>query len=197
MSADGTARRVARPCYRSAMLPGARRILGIDPGTRVAGWGVIETRGNTTRLVAHGAIRTRGPEMPQRLHEVGEGLRTALATHEPDVVVVETPYVGKNAKSALVVGMARGIALLVAAESDVEVHEYPPATIKRAVVGNGNASKEQVGEMVRVLLGLAEPPRPADAADALAIAIAHAHRSRFTSALPTGARVRRTRGRGG
>lgn len=171
------------------MVAAARRILGVDPGTRVAGWGVIELRGTATTLVAHGAIRTRGPAMSVRLREVGEGLRAALVAHAPHVVAVETPYVGKSPQSALVVGMARGIALLVAAEHEVEVHEYPPATVKRAVVGNGNASKDQVGEMVRVLLGLAEAPKPADASDALAIAIAHAHRSRFTSSLPPGART--------
>ncbi len=156
--------------------PKARRTFGIDPGTRVAGWGVIDTRGNRSTLVACGAIRIKGTDMAPRLRQLRDGLAKAIAEHKPDVVAVETPFFGKNARSALAIGMARGVALLVAADAEAEVAEYSPAMVKRAVVGNGNASKQQVGAMVRVLLGLAEVPKPADAADALAIALTHIHR---------------------
>ncbi len=179
--------------------PQTRRILGIDPGTRVAGWGVIERRGNALHLVAHGTVRTRGPTMAQRLLEVHDGLRAAIAEHAPDALAVETPYVGKSPTAALAVGMARGIALLLAAANGLPIDEYPPAIVKKAVVGNGNASKEQVAEMVRVLLGLQEAPKPADVTDALAIALAHAHRSRFDAAVRavprSGTARHRSRGR--
>lgn len=154
----------------------ARRILGIDPGTRVAGWGVIEASGNRSKLVAHGALRLRTPEMPLRLKELFEGLCDVIRAQAPSAVAVETQFFGKSASAALAVGMARGVCLLAAATCGVPIHEYTPATVKKAVVGNGNASKEQVGAMVRILLGLAEAPKPTDVTDALAIALAHAHR---------------------
>jgi crossover junction endodeoxyribonuclease RuvC len=155
----------------------ARRILGVDPGTRVAGWGVIEVTGNRARLVACGAVRTTAKDLPRRLLEVHGALRDVVAAHRPGVLAVERPFFGKNASSALAVGMARGTAFLVAAEAGLAVREYPPATVKRAVVGNGNASKEQVGRMVSLLLGLPSVPEPADATDALAVALADAHRA--------------------
>jgi crossover junction endodeoxyribonuclease RuvC len=157
--------------------PTGRRVLGIDPGTRVAGWGVVEVRGNTSRLVAAGAVRLRAGSVEARLAELRSALAEVIAAHAPEVVSVERPFFGKNAASALTVGMARGIALLVAAEAGLAVHEYPPATVKKAVVGRGGASKEQVAAMIRVLLGLREAPKPADVTDALAIALAHVHRS--------------------
>ena len=162
---------VARPPTPS------RRVLGIDPGTRVAGWGVVEVRGSSARMVAAGAIRTRTTSVAERLVEIRDALQAVISEHAPDVVSVETPYFGKNATSALVVGMARGIALLTAADAGLPVHEYPPATVKKAVVGRGSASKAQVAAMVRVLLGLRDVPGPADVTDALAIALAHVHRS--------------------
>lgn len=168
------------PPPRSA--PVARRILGVDPGTRVAGWGVVEVAGNRTRLVACGAIRARGDDIPKRLLDVHDALRCVIAEHRPGVLAVERPFFGKNASSALAVGMARGTAFLVAAEAGLEVREYPPATVKRAVVGNGNASKDQVGRMVSLLLGLAAVPEPSDATDALAVALADAHRAPLRAA---------------
>lgn len=175
-------------CYVPAVpaLPrpqAVRRILGVDPGTRVAGWGVVEVSGNQSRLVACGVVRTRGDDIPQRLLQVRDALREVVAAHRPDVLAVERPFFGKNASSALAVGMARGVALLAAAEAGLDVHEYPPATVKRAVVGNGNASKEQVGRMVSLLLGLATVPEPADATDALAVALADAHRAPLRDAV--------------
>jgi crossover junction endodeoxyribonuclease RuvC len=156
--------------------PTTRRILGVDPGTRVAGWALVETSGNRSRLVACDVLRLRTEDMPTRLKHLADGLRGVIEAQRPTAVAVETQFFGKNASSALTVGMARGVALLVAAESGIAIHEYTPATVKKAVVGNGNASKHQVAAMVRVILGLAEVPKPADATDAIAIALAHAHR---------------------
>ncbi len=160
-------------------MSGGRRILGIDPGTRVAGWGVVELSGNASRLIEFGAIRTKGPELGARLMEVHRGLRAVIERLEPDAVAVERPFVGRNASTAMAIGMARAVALLVAAEHGVEVTEYPPAQVKRAVVGNGSAAKQQVAAMVRVILGLPQVPEPADAADALAVALTHVHRTRL------------------
>ena len=156
--------------------PPTRRILGVDPGTRVAGWALIEATGNRSRLVGFDVLRMRTDDMPTRLRDLADGLRAVIAAQRPTAIAVETQFFGKNAASALTVGMARGVALLVAAESGVPIHEYTPATVKKAVVGNGNASKHQVAAMVRVILGLAEVPKPADVTDAIAIALAHAHR---------------------
>jgi crossover junction endodeoxyribonuclease RuvC len=153
-----------------------RRILGVDPGTRVAGWALVETTGNRSRLVAFDVLRMKTDDMPTRLKDLADGLRAVIAAQRPTALAVETQFFGKSAASALAVGMARGVALLVAAESRVPIHEYTPATVKKAVVGNGNASKPQVAAMVRVILGLAEAPKPADVTDAIAIALAHAHR---------------------
>ena len=158
----------------------------MDPGTRIAGWGVVEISGNQTRLVACGAVRTKGPAIADRLREVSEGLRAVVQAHKPTVLAVERPFFGKNASSALAVGMARGIAFLTASEAGLEVREYPPATVKRAVVGNGNASKDQVARMVTLLLGLPSVPQPADATDALAVALADAHRAALRSAGAVG-----------
>ena len=157
-----------------------RRILGIDPGTRVAGWALVETSGNRSKLVACGVIRMRTESMPTRLKELADGLRDVVLAQTPMAIAVETQFFGKSASSALTVGMARGVALLVSADGGVPVHEYTPATVKKAVVGNGNASKEQVAAMVKVILGLAETPKPADVTDAIAIALAHAHRGGMT-----------------
>jgi crossover junction endodeoxyribonuclease RuvC len=167
----------ARSAPRAPLAPSVRRILGVDPGTRVTGWGVVEVSGNRSRLVACGAVRTAGPSLAGRLREVHVALRDVASLHSPGVLAVERPFFGKNASSALAVGMARGTAFLVAAEAGIDVREYPPATVKRAVVGNGAASKEQVSRMVSLLLGLAKAPEPADATVALAVALADAHRA--------------------
>jgi crossover junction endodeoxyribonuclease RuvC len=149
---------------------------------------MIEAVGHGTRLVAYGALRLRGASMSGRLLELGAGLREVLREQRPSEVAVETQFFGKSASAALAVGMARGVAIFVAAESGAQVHEYSPATVKKAVVGNGNASKDQVASMVRILLGLTQSPGPADVTDAIAIAIAHAHRG--PSAALQGLRAR-------
>ena len=115
------------------------RVLGIDPGTRVAGWGVGDVQGGRARLVSAGAIRIKAKDVPNRLVELHQALAEVVRESKPSCVSIETPYFGKNASSALVIGMARGIAVLSAAEAGLPVHEYPPATIKKAVAGRGGA----------------------------------------------------------
>ena len=136
----------------------------------------MEASGSRSKLAAHGVIRMRTESMPTRLKELADGLRDVIRANSPTAIAVETQFFGKSASSALAVGMARGVALLVAADAAVPIHEYTPATVKKAVVGNGNAGTEQVAAMVRVILGLAEAPKPADVTDAIAIALTHAHR---------------------
>lgn len=150
-------------------------ILGVDPGTAVMGYGVIEAGpGTARRLIECGVVRTpaRDP-LPTRLRAVREGLLELLARHRPDAVAVEDVFHGKNARSAVVLAHARGVILVTAEEAGVPIREYPPALVKKAVVGRGGAAKPQVGYMVAQLLRLTRPPTPADAADGVAVALAH------------------------
>jgi len=154
------------------------RVLGIDPGSRRTGWGVVQLEG--TRLHPMGAGTIAVPEklpLAKRLHMIHQGLEQVIAEHQPEVVAVEEIFFAKYANAALKLGHARGVALLVAAESELEVHEYPPAVVKRTVVGRGAADKTQVGRLITALLGLKEPPEE-DAADALAVAITHIQATR-------------------
>jgi crossover junction endodeoxyribonuclease RuvC len=154
------------------------RVLGIDPGSRRTGWGVVQLEGTRLRPVGAGtiAIAEKLP-LPRRLHLIHQGLQQVIAEHQPEAVAVEEIFFAKYANAALKLGHARGVALLVAAESELEVHEYPPAVVKRTVVGRGAADKTQVGRLVMALLGLKESPEE-DAADALAVAITHIQASR-------------------
>lgn len=152
------------------------RILGIDPGTQVCGYGVIETDGRDVHAVDYGVVRSSDRSLPHRLKVIYDGLRTIIERSEPDVVAVEGAFFGKDARSALKIGEGRGVALLAAAGSGLEVVEYAPAEVKTSVVGTGRAHKSQVQQMVRLILALPELPTPEDAADALAIAICHYHR---------------------
>ncbi len=152
------------------------RVFGIDPGSERTGYGCIETDGRRHRLVVSGAIRTSpGDGFPDKLLTVHRRLAELLAECRPDCVAVETLFYANNARSALKLGHVRGVAVLAAVEGGYPVVEYSPAEIKQAVVGYGRAEKHQVQEMVRLLLGLAEPPTPFDASDALAAAICHVH----------------------
>jgi crossover junction endodeoxyribonuclease RuvC len=156
------------------------RVFGIDCGTEITGYGVVETcdagRDAGLRCLAMGGIRlAKSKSQPARLKQVHEELTARLEQWKPDVVAVEEVFYSVNAKSALKLGQVRGVALLAAACQRLEVAEYAPLSIKSSVVGYGLAKKEQVQFMVARLLGLAEPPQPADAADALAIAICHIH----------------------
>jgi crossover junction endodeoxyribonuclease RuvC len=152
------------------------RIFGIDPGSERTGYGCVETDGRRHRLVTCGAIAAlRGDSFPQRLARIHAELSTVLASCQPDCVAIENLFHAVNVRSALKLGHARGVAMLAAVEAGCDVVEYTPAEIKRAVVGYGRAEKSQVGQMVKLLLGLAAAPTPHDAADALAVAICHLH----------------------
>jgi crossover junction endodeoxyribonuclease RuvC len=154
------------------------RVFGVDPGSLRTGYGCIDTDGSRHRLVACGAIATpAGAPFPDKLLAIHRGLGQLLRKHRPDCVVVENIFHAANVRSALKLGHARGVALLAAVESGYPVVEYTPAEIKLAVVGYGRAEKRQVGEMVRLLLGLSDVPQPHDASDALAVAICHVHSS--------------------
>lgn len=156
------------------------RVFGIDCGTEITGFGVVESQdsGRRAELVCRvfGAVRlSKAKPLPERLQQVYNELTAAIAEWQPDVVAVEEVFYSVNAKSALKLGQVRGVALLSAATLGVPLAEYAPLKIKSSVVGYGLAKKEQVQFMVARLLGLAEPPEPPDAADALAIAICHIH----------------------
>lgn len=152
------------------------KVLGVDPGSSVVGFGVVEARaqGAMPRLVECGVIRTAGSaSLPGRLRAIHEGLTELLQRHRPDVVAVEDIFYGRNARSTAVLAHARGVILLSSDLAGVPVAEYAPARIKKALVGRGAALKPQVGYMVAKLLGLREAPSPADAADGVAVAVAH------------------------
>jgi len=149
------------------------RVLGIDPGSRRTGWGVVQLDGTRLVHVAAGTIASSSKAaLPARLRAIHEELRAIIAAHSPQAVAVEEIFFAKHANAALKLGHARGIALLVAEESSLAVHEYPPAVVKRTVVGRGQAEKVQVGRLVATLLGLRAAPE-VDACDALAVAITH------------------------
>ena len=151
-------------------------ILGIDPGTAATGYGVVARRsGGAVSLVECGVIRTSAKEtLANRIREIFEGVAGLIERHEPFAVSVENIFHGKNAQSALKLGHARGVILLAAALRQIPIAEYAPRQIKSAVVGSGNASKDQVGFMVKQQLRLKEAPTPADAADGVAAALCHA-----------------------
>jgi len=149
------------------------KVLGIDPGARVTGYGVVEGRSARLRHVAHGVLRPQSAALAARLAEIQRGLAQVIAEHGPEIAVVERVFVGRSARSALVLGQARGVALAAAAAAGMAVEELSAAQIKRAVAGSGAADKAQVQRVVTRLLALpAAPPR--DAADALAAAICRA-----------------------
>jgi crossover junction endodeoxyribonuclease RuvC len=153
-------------------------ILGIDPGTAVTGYGVVKREQDGALSLAEcGVIRTssRAP-LAERLRDIYEGVTELMDRHKPDAVAVEGVFFGKNVRTAVVLGHARGAILVAASLHQVEVAEYPPSEIKSAVVGTGRATKEQVGFMVQRLLRLREPPRPDDAADGVAVALCHCFR---------------------
>jgi crossover junction endodeoxyribonuclease RuvC len=152
------------------------RIFGIDPGSERTGYGCVETDGRVARLVVCGAITALpGDPFPQRLARIHRELVRLLNRCAPDCVAIEALFHAANVRTALKLGHARGVAVLAAVEAGCPVAEYTPAEIKRAVVGYGRAEKLQVQQMIKLLLGLAQPPSPHDAADALAVAICHLH----------------------
>ena len=155
------------------------RIFGIDPGSERTGYGCVETDGRRHQLVTCGAIAAHaGDPFPQRLARIHRELVALLAACRPECVAVESVFHAVNARTALKLGHARGVAILAAVDAGCEVVEYTPAEIKRAVVGYGRAEKHQVQQMIKLLLGLDRPPSPHDAADALAVAVCHLHSMR-------------------
>jgi crossover junction endodeoxyribonuclease RuvC len=152
------------------------KIFGIDPGSDRTGYGCLDSDGSRHRLVACGTLSaSAGASFPDRLLAIHSGLTALLDTHRPDIVAIENIFYARNVRSALKLGHARGVALLAASSAGVPIAEYSPAEIKRAVVGFGRAEKHQVGDMVKLLLGLDAAPSPHDVADALAVAICHLH----------------------
>jgi crossover junction endodeoxyribonuclease RuvC len=169
------------------------RILGIDPGLRITGFGVIEKSGSRLSYVASGRVRSPEGGDPDRLRAILLGLREIIALHRPQQAAVERVFVNVNPRSTLALGQARGTAICAAVDAGLPVAEYTALQVKQAVVGKGKASKVQVQEMVRRLLRLPGAPS-ADAADALACAICHAHGGQGLGAVSTaGRRVRRGR----
>lgn len=153
------------------------RILGIDPGTRVTGYGIIESTLSFHTTLDYGCIRPPpSKSLHERYHILFTSVEALIEKYAPDAVAVETQFVSKNAQSALKLGMARGVVLLAATKNNIEIFEYAPKVAKKAAVGRGSASKEEVQRMIQILLQLKEPPTPEDAADALSIALCHIHR---------------------
>ena len=163
-------------------------ILGIDPGTAMLGYGLVERTGPRLRAVDYGVITTSSElALPARLEAIYLAVTDLIELHAPTIVGVERLFFTKNVQTAFAVGQARGVVLLAAAMHDLEIREATPNEVKVATAGHGSAAKEQVQRMVQAILGLAEMPTPDDAADALAIAICVANRERSVSRIPTGA----------
>ncbi len=149
-------------------------VLGVDPGTASTGYGVVKSDGPTRALIECGVIRTRARDpLPSRLLEIYQGITELLTRHRPDVMSIEDVFYARNVRTTVVLGHARGVILLGAQQFGIEIHEYPPAEVKKAVVGTGAATKEQVQFMLTRLLRLRSVPQPSDAADGVAAALAY------------------------
>ena len=152
------------------------RILGIDPGYAILGWGVLDLKGNHFSVVDYGAITTDAKmEMPYRLQHLYAGLSAVIQKYKPEAASIEELFFNNNAKTAIMVGQARGVAVLACVNGGLEINEYTPLQIKQALVGYGRADKKQVQAMVKAILNLSEVPKPDDTADAVAAAICHGH----------------------
>lgn len=152
-------------------------VIGIDPGSIVTGYGIIESRGSRLRLIDAGPLRLKkhSEDIPKRLQYLGEQLSHIIETHQPQALAVERVFHSVNFSSALKLGYVRGVVLYIAAKFGLEIAEYSPTEIKKSITGYGRAEKSQMGEMVRMLLNLPKVPKPHDVSDALAMAIYHAH----------------------
>ncbi len=164
-------------------------VLGIDPGTAVTGYGVVKGEQSLPpRLIECGVIRTRPRDtLPQRLREIHDGVTELIARHKPHAVAVEDVFYARNVRTTIVLGHARGVILLAAEQAGIEIFEYPPAEIKKSIVGTGGATKEQVQFMVARILRLKTAPEPSDAADGVAAALSHvmaARLPRITDEIP-------------
>lgn len=159
-------------------------VLGIDPGTAIMGYGLVECSGNRLKAIHFGAIRTKaGTPLELRLRQIYEELNHIIACYQPQIIGVEELFFNKNTRTAMSVGQARGVALLAAANADIPLLEFTPLQVKQAVVGYGKATKEQVTFMVQKILNLSEKPGPDDVADALAIAICSTHAYHLTTKI--------------
>jgi crossover junction endodeoxyribonuclease RuvC len=154
------------------------RILGIDPGSRLTGFGVIEVCRQRSVYITCGCIRLQSDSLPLRLQEIYTGISQIIEEYQPTVSAIEQVFVHRNVASALKLGQARGVAIVAGVQHGLAVHEYAPTQIKQAVVGTGRADKIQVQQMVKVLLSLSNTPQ-VDAADALAVALCHAHTNQY------------------
>lgn len=164
------------------------RLLGLDPGLQRTGWGIIEISGTRLSFVADGVVSTaKNASLAERLMQLHEGIDEIITFHEPAEAAVEETFVNKNPTSTLKLGQARGIALLVPAQRGLAVAEYPPNLVKKTVVGNGHAAKEQIQMMVCTLLPGCRDGLQADAADALAVAICHAHHRQTSARIESAA----------
>jgi crossover junction endodeoxyribonuclease RuvC len=159
------------------------RILGIDPGSRLTGFGIIDIDGDRVRPVHFGVIKAGSGEFTGRLGIIFTGIRNLVEEYRPDEAAVETVFVSHNANSAIKLGQARGAAVCAVIDGDIPVAEYSPRSVKQAIVGRGAADKVQVQHMVRVLLGLPEAPQE-DASDALAVALCHYHTQSTVNRIP-------------
>jgi len=163
---------------------GAMTILGVDPGYAILGWGVVAYHASRYSLLGCGAIETdKDAPWPERLKTIYAGLVEAIERYSPDVCAVEELFFNSNQKTAIKVGEARGAAVLACANAGLPVFEYTPLQVKQALTGYGRAEKQQIQEMVRLILGLEQAPRPDDAADAVAIAICHANSSGYAEKI--------------
>ncbi len=159
------------------------KVLGVDPGSAATGWAVVSASGNHHTLHAAGVIRPRGSQRALRLADLARRMRDVAAENNPDEVAVETPFTGRNPRSAIILAEARGAILSVLGEAGLAVADYSPAEVKKAIVGHGAAEKAQVVFMVMRLLALKQPPAQ-DAADAMAVALTHLHQRRWPSPAP-------------
>ncbi len=160
------------------------RVLGIDPGTAITGYAVVEEEEGNLHLVTIGVVDTPAKTpLPSRLQQIYAGLTDVIAAHKPTAAAVEQLFFSRNVRTAMSVGHARGVVLLALADAGLQIAEYTPMQIKQAVTGYGSADKHQVQEMVRMLLSLHDVPRPDDAADAAAVAICYLHRVKFDRLL--------------
>jgi crossover junction endodeoxyribonuclease RuvC len=154
------------------------RILGIDPGSRITGFGIIEIQSRKATYITSGCIRLKTEAMPVRLNEIFNSVNEIIEQYQPTILSIEQVFVYRNAASALKLAQARAVAIVAAMQHDLSVHEYAPTKIKQTIVGTGHADKVQIQQMVKLLLNLPGTPQ-ADAADALAIALCHLHHSSY------------------
>jgi crossover junction endodeoxyribonuclease RuvC len=156
------------------------RIIGIDPGFAIVGYGIVDYQSNKFKVIAYGSIETSHKDsIDIRLLQIYEGLAQLISLYKPDVLTVEELFINKNIKTAINVGQGRGVVILTAAQFGLKVYEYTPLQVKQGVTGYGRAEKSQIQQMVKTILNLPQIPKPDDVADALAISICHAHSSSY------------------